>query len=153
MLTTPSLEAPLEENSETPPGTPRSRAARDADRTTPVRTIFLRRGASSVVHRHEEPAAWIHVVAGEILEERWTRGADGTLVHERRRLRRGQSMAAPADALHRVSALEDAAFVSTCVCDCTRSRPAPGVEIDAVGLARTAEPWATVHGAPAPDGP
>lgn len=132
-------------------------ASRDADSTAPVRTIFLRRGASSSVHRHGESAAWIHVVSGEIVEERWSPDPEGGFVHERRVLRRGQSMAAPADALHRVSALEDAAFVTTCACDCARAKAAPSSEIDAaLLLSRSGDDreWAsaTAIGEPAPAG-
>lgn len=128
---------------------------RDADATAPVRTIFLRRGAASRIHTHGEDAAWIHVVSGAIVEERWARDAEGGFVHERRVLRRGQSMAAPADALHRVSALEDSAFVTTCACDCARAKGASASEIDTViRLSRTGEDhsWAsaTVLGERAP---
>lgn len=130
-------------------------ARRDADSTAPVRTLFLARGAQSAVHRHAEHAAWIHVVTGEIVEERWTRDAEGGFVHERRVLRRGQSMAAPADALHRVTALEDAAFVTTCLCDCSRAKAAAASEIETVMLLARSEAdheWATatVIGEPAP---
>lgn len=111
---------------------------RDADATAPVRTIFLRAGAASRIHRHDESAAWIHVVAGAIVEERWRRDPEGGFVHERRILRKGQSMAAAADALHRVSALEDAALVTTCACDCARAKGAAPSEIDTViRLSRT----------------
>ena len=133
----------------------RASRTRDADATAPVRTIFLRRGAASRIHAHDEDAAWIHVISGAIVEERWARDAEGGFVHERRVLRRGQSMAAPADALHRVSALEDAAFVTTCACDCARAKSALPSEIDTViRLSRTGEDhaWAsaTALGDPAP---
>lgn len=94
------------------------RSKRDTDATVPVRTTFLRRGDASVVHEHDENVAWMHVVTGEIVEERWTRDTDGGFLHERRVLRGGQSMAAPGDVLHRVRALGDAAFVTTCACGC-----------------------------------
>jgi quercetin dioxygenase-like cupin family protein len=132
-------------------------ARRGVDDTMPVRTVFLRRGTSSAIHRHGEAAAWIHVVSGVIVEERWTRDAEGGFVHEVRRLEKGQSMAAPADALHRVTALEDdAAFVSTCTCHCGRARSAPAPEIEAVTkLSRRGEDraWAasTVIGEPCPE--
>jgi quercetin dioxygenase-like cupin family protein len=133
----------------------RTRSTRDSDSTAPVRTIFLRGGAASRIHRHDEAAAWIHVVSGSIVEERWRRDPEGGFVHERRVLRKGQSMAAPADALHRVSALEDAAFVTTCACDCARAKGASPSEIDTViRLSRTGDDhmWATstVLGADAP---
>lgn len=125
---------------------PRGRAGRDADATRPVRTVFLKGGDTTTLHRHDEPAAWIHVVCGEIAEERWSPDAEGGFVHERRVLRRGQSMAAPGDALHRVSAVEDAAFVTTSACDCGCANEASHHEIDAVlRLARTGADveWAT----------
>lgn len=124
----------------------RGRAGRDADATRPVRTVFLRAGDSTTLHRHEEAAAWIHVVSGDIVEERFSRDPEGGFVEERRVLRRGQSMAAPADMLHRVSALADAAFVTTSACDCGCAREAPRQEIEAVlRLARTGadRDWAT----------
>lgn len=126
-----------------------------SDNTTPMRTVFLASGRSSAIHRHAEDAAWFHVVSGEIVEERWTRDAEGGFVHERRKLRSGQSMAAPADTLHRIAAVGDAVFVTTCLCACTRARPAPAREIDAVvRLSRTGgdSEWAsaTSTGEPAP---
>ncbi len=120
-----------------------------------MRTIFLPRGASSEIHRHEEHAAWFHVVSGEIIEERWTPDPEGGFIHEQRRLRSGQAMAAPADTLHRITAVDDAVFVNTCLCDCTRSPAAPTHEVDTVMmLSRTGidRAWAasTALGEPAP---
>jgi uncharacterized cupin superfamily protein len=128
---------------------------READCTTPMRTIFLKRQSSSAIHRHAEQAAWFHVVSGEIVEERWTPDSEGGFVHEERRLRTGQSMAAPADTLHCITALEDAVFVNTCLCDCTRSPAAPTHEVDTViMLSRSGvdRDWATLTalGEPAP---
>lgn len=133
----------------------RGRAGRDADATTPVRTVFLKGGAVTTLHRHEEPAAWIHVVAGEIVDERWSRDAEGGFVLERRVLRRGQSMAAPADTLHRIRARADAAFVTTSACDCARAHEADRHEVDTVlRLARNGvdREWAsaTAVGEPVP---
>lgn len=134
-----------------------ARSKRDADATTPVRTTFLGRGTESVVHEHVERAAWMHVLSGEIVEDRWTRHEEG-FVHERRALRAGQSMAAPGGVLHRVRALGDAVFVTTCSCGCLqadaadvrevrraqRGTPSVDASIDAV--------WATptATGAPSP---
>jgi hypothetical protein len=116
------------------------RSDRDADRTRPVRTIFLRGGVVSALHRHEEETAWFHVVDGEIVEERWTRDNEGGFLQEHRRLKGGQSMAAPADALHRIAAREDAVIVSTCASDCACCHPASPGEILAVAkLARDGE--------------
>ncbi|HEY8429576.1 MAG TPA: hypothetical protein VIL20_14430 [Sandaracinaceae bacterium] len=120
-----------------------------------MRTVFLRGGASTTLHRHGEPAAWMHVVSGEIAEERWSPDSEGGFVYERRVLRCGQSMAAPADALHRVSALVDAAFVTTSACDCGCADEADPKDVEAVmRLARTGadREWAhrTAVGAPAP---
>lgn len=131
------------------------RAKRDADATVPVRTTFLQSGDASAVHEHDEHGAWLHVVTGEIVEERWTRDAEGGFMHERRVLRGGQSMAAPGDVLHRVRALGDAAFVTTCACGCMHASAAPPREVVAVQrLARPAvdHAWAiaTVAGQPAP---
>ena len=133
-------------------------SGRDADSTRPVRTVFLRGGAVTALHRHKEEAAWVHVVAGEILEERWSRDPEGGFVHEQRVLRHGQSMAAPADALHRVSAREDAAFVISGTCDCGCAKEAAAHEVEAVQrLARTGDDreWATTTavGGPGADSP
>jgi quercetin dioxygenase-like cupin family protein len=119
---------------------------REEDETRPVRTLILRRGASSALHRHDEDAAWFHVVEGEIVEERWTRDPEGGYLQEQRRLRVGQSMAAPADALHRIEACEDAVVISTCASDCACCTPASAPEIDAVLRLARAEvdrDWAT----------
>ncbi len=115
-----------------------TRSKRDADATVPVCRTFLREGDASVVHEHDEHSSWMHVVTGEIVEERWTRQDDGGFVHERRVLRGGQSMAAPGAALHRVRALGDAAFVTTCACGCTSARAAHPREVVAMQrLSRT----------------
>lgn len=109
-----------------------ARSRRDDD-TRPVRTVFLRRGESSAVHRHDEPAAWTHVVSGVLLEERWTRDSEGGFVHERHSRRGGQLVAAPGDALLRITAVDDdAVLVTTSRCDCAQAEPAPRAEIAAV---------------------
>jgi hypothetical protein len=132
------------------------RSKRDADSTTPVRTTFLRRGDASPVHRHAEHATWVHVVSGTIVDERWTRDAEGGFVHERRVLEHGQSMAAPGDSLHRVHALGDAAFVTTCACGCVQADAIHPRELAVVRrLSRSGvdREWATATalGEPTPD--
>ncbi|MCB9592295.1 MAG: hypothetical protein H6719_06155 [Sandaracinaceae bacterium] len=114
---------------------PSTRGGREADATRPVRTVFLKRGASTTLHHHTEPTAWTHVVAGEMVDERWHRGEDGELVHERRVLRGDQALAAPADSLHRVRALKDTAFVTTCADECSCARAADAKETRAARLA------------------
>ena len=47
-----------------------TRSGREADNTTPMRTIFLSKGSASAIHQHQEHAAWFHVVSGEIVEDR-----------------------------------------------------------------------------------
>jgi quercetin dioxygenase-like cupin family protein len=133
-----------------------AKRGRDADNTTPMRTTFLARGSASSIHQHQEHAAWFHIVSGEIVEDRWTPDAEGGFIHERRRLCAGQSMAAPANTLHRIRSLDDAVFVTTCLCDCLRSIPARACEIDAMlKLTRTGpdRAWAceTAQGDPSPD--
>jgi quercetin dioxygenase-like cupin family protein len=128
---------------------------RDADATAQVRTTFLKNGDESSVHEHREHSAWMHVVSGEIVEERWTRDVDGGFVHERRALRGGQSMAAPGGVLHRVHALEDAVFVTTCACGCMQADAADDEVIDAARAGAHASlhhAWATqtALGEPAP---
>ena len=132
-----------------------TRSKRDADATAPVRTTFLRRGDESPVHEHDESAAWMHVVTGELVEERWTRHADGGFLHERRALRGGQSMAAPGGVLPRVRALGDTVFVTTCACGCMQAATADVGEIhEAQRRARSGvhHVWAmqTASGEPAP---
>jgi len=105
-----------------------SKRGREADATRPVRTVFLERGAATDLHHHSEPTAWLHVVSGAMVDERWSRDADGRLVHERRVLRRDQALAARADSLHRVRALEDTAFVTTCADGCGCARIADDLE-------------------------
>ena len=127
------------------------RSKRDADATVPVRTMFLRDGDASVVHDHSETSAWMHVVAGEIVEERWTRD-DAGFVHERRVLRGGQSMAARGDVLHRVRALGDAAVITTCACGCMHADGADPREVVAMHrLSRSVdEKSVTLLGEPSP---
>lgn len=130
------------------------RSKRDADATAPVRTTFLRRGDESPVHTHAEHVGWMHVVSGEIVEERWTRHDEGGFLHERRALRGGQSMAAPGGVLHRVRALGDAVFVTTCACGCQEAEAADVAEIhEAQRRARSGvhHAWATqtLNGEPA----
>jgi quercetin dioxygenase-like cupin family protein len=105
------------------------RTGRDADATTPVRTVFLSSAERTPLHRHAEEAAWIHVLSGAIVEERWRADDEGGFVQEQRVLRAGQSMAAPVDGLHRVIALSEAAFVITSACDCLRARQAEPREV------------------------
>ena len=132
------------------------RSKRDADSTTPVRTTFLRNGQASSVHKHVEHATWVHVVSGAIVDERWTQDAEGGFVHERRVLERGQSMAAAGESLHRVHALGDAAFVTTCACGCAQADAADPREVEVVRrLSRSGvdREWATstALGEPTPD--
>ena len=105
-----------------------SKRGREADATRPVRTVFLERCAATDLHHHSEPNAWLHVVSGAIVDERWSRDEGGRLVHERRVLRRDQALAARSDSLHRVRALEDSVFVTTCVEDCAHARIADDLE-------------------------
>jgi hypothetical protein len=131
-----------------------ARSKRDADATTPVRTTFLRGGDQSDVHEHGELVAWMHVLSGEIVEDRWTRQAAGAFVHERRALRGGQSMAAPGGVLHRVRALGDAVFVTTCACGCLSAEAADVREVKRAqrgAPAAVVAVWATqtVTGVPA----
>jgi hypothetical protein len=130
------------------------RSKRDADATVPVRTMFLRDGDASVVHDHSETSAWMHVVAGEIVEERWTRDDEG-FVHEKRILRGGQSMAARGDVLHRVRAFGDAAFVTTCACGCIEATAVDPREVVAMhrlsrSIDETADALITALGEPSP---
>ena len=91
---------------------------READATRPVKTVFLKRGVATPVHHHRDVTSWTHVVAGELLDERWRRDQHGQVVHEKRVLRKDQALAAPGETLHRVRALTDTAFVTSCAEDC-----------------------------------
>lgn len=125
-------------------------AKRDTDATQPVRTTFLRPGDASVVHQHREHGAWMHVIDGEMVEERWTSDADGGFVHERRVLRAGQAMAAPGGVLHRVRALGETAFVTTCACGCMHADAADPREVVAMQRLARARVTTTATGEPAP---
>ncbi|MCA9607474.1 MAG: hypothetical protein KC619_17830 [Myxococcales bacterium] len=117
---------------------PKAEGGREAEATRPVRTVFLKRGAITALHHHTDPSAWTRVVTGEMVDERWHRASDGRLVHETRLLRADQALAAPAD-LHRVRALEDTAFVTTCADDCGCAQAADASEAGAVR-------WASARG-------
>lgn len=95
------------------------RRRREAEATRPVKTVFLPRGAKTTLHHHRDESSWTHVVSGDMVDERWRCDANGELVRERRVLRADQALAAPGDALHRVEALTDLAFVTTCQDGCT----------------------------------
>lgn len=97
---------------------------RDAEATRPVKTVFLRRGTATRVHHHQDETSWTHVVAGDLLDERWRRDARGELVHEKRVLREQQVVAAPGHTLHRVLALTDVTFITSCAEDCACARHA-----------------------------
>jgi quercetin dioxygenase-like cupin family protein len=132
------------------------RSKRDADATAPVRTTFLAHGDESPVHAHTESGAWMHVLSGEVVEERWTRDEDGSFLHEQRALRGGQSMAAPGGVLHRVRAVGETVFVTTCACGCLQADAADAAEIhEAERRSRSGvhHVWATqtVPGEPSPD--
>lgn len=118
---------------------PRTEGGREAEATRPVRTVFLKRGATTALHHHTDPSAWTRVVAGQMVDERWHRADDGRLVHETRVLRADQALAAPADSLHRVRALEDTAFVTTCADGCGCAQAAGDGETHAVR-------WASARG-------
>lgn len=76
------------------------------------------------VHGHGGSETWLHVIAGEVEEERWTKvGSDWT--YEARILRPGESSTLPADALHRVRAIADATVL-------TVYTPAPAVGAERV---------------------
>jgi len=131
------------------------RSDREADATRPVRTVFLRRGATTTLHRHPEEVSFIQVVSGAMVDERWRRDRGGHLLHERRVLRRDQSLAAPSDALHRVRALDDTAFVTSCEHGCADAWSATDDEVAAAREARAgADRGAVVTavGVPAPPG-
>jgi len=109
-----------------------SKNGREADATRRVRTVFLKRGSSTTLHHHAESSAWMHVVSGAMVDERWHRTDTGKLVHERRVLRGNQALAAPVASLHRVHALQETAFVTTCADGCCGARGANRSEALAV---------------------
>ncbi|MFO0683120.1 MAG: hypothetical protein U0234_13775 [Sandaracinus sp.] len=73
---------------------------------------WLRRGTSSDIVSHGETDAWLHVVSGALVEERWTAGDEGWSF-EVRHLRTGDSSHLPKGALHRLAAGTDASIVMT----------------------------------------
>jgi hypothetical protein len=73
---------------------------------------WLRCGSSSEIVSHGASDAWLHVVSGAIVEERWTSGENGW-DFEVRNLRSGSSSHLPKGALHRLAASTDASVVTT----------------------------------------
>ncbi len=73
---------------------------------------WLRRGSHSEIVSHGESDAWLHVVSGALVEERWTSGDEGWHF-EVRHLRTGDSSHLPKGALHRLAAGTDASVVTT----------------------------------------
>jgi hypothetical protein len=73
---------------------------------------WLRRGAQSEIVSHGESDAWLHVIGGAIVEERWLVGETGW-AFEVRHLRTGDSSHLPKGALRRLAASSDASIVTT----------------------------------------
>lgn len=73
---------------------------------------WLRAGARSEIVSHGSTDAWLHVVSGALVEERWTAGDEGWHF-EVRHLRTGDSSHLPKGALHRLAASADASIVTT----------------------------------------
>lgn len=73
---------------------------------------WLRRGSHSEIVSHGASDAWLHVVSGAIVEERWTAGDEGWHF-EARHHRTGDSSVLPQGALHRLAASADASIVTT----------------------------------------
>ena len=73
---------------------------------------WMRRGSSGEIASHGESDAWLHVVSGAVVEERWTSGDEGWHF-EVRHLRTGDSSHLPKGALHRLAAGTDASIVTT----------------------------------------
>lgn len=91
-------------------GHTRASVARYAEHQIVAR--WLRRGSHSEIVSHGASDAWLHVVSGAIVEERWTAGDEGWHF-EVRHLRTGDSSHLPKGALHRLAASTDASIVTT----------------------------------------
>lgn len=90
---------------------------------------WLRRGARSEIVGHETSDAWLHVISGAIVEERYVRppeGGNGEWSYEVRHLRSGDSSHLPKGAFHRIAASADASVLTT-------YSPGPLAEIIPVG--------------------
>ncbi len=77
---------------------------------------WLRRGARSEIVGHEKSDAWLHVLSGAIVEERYVRppeGSAGEWSYEVRHLRSGDSSVLPKGAFHRIAASTDASVLTT----------------------------------------
>lgn len=73
---------------------------------------WLRRGSRTEIMSHGESDAWLHVVSGALVEERWTVGELGW-DFEVRHLRTGDSSHLPKGALRRLAASSDASVMTT----------------------------------------
>ncbi len=91
-------------------GQTRASVARYAEHQIVAR--WLRRGSHGEIVSHGESDAWLHVVSGALVEERWTAGDHGW-AFEVRHLRTGDSSHLPKGALHRLAAGTDASIVTT----------------------------------------
>jgi hypothetical protein len=77
---------------------------------------WLKRGARSQIVGHERSDAWLHVLSGAIVEERYVRppaGSVGEWSYEVRHLRSGQSSHLPKGGFHRIAASADASVLTT----------------------------------------
>ena len=77
---------------------------------------WLKRGARSEILGHAEGDAWLHVLSGAIVEERYLRPPTrdfGEWAYEVRHLRSGDSSHLPKGAFHRIAASTDASVLTT----------------------------------------
>lgn len=78
-----------------------------------VAAVWWPRMTASALHGHGASATWLHVVTGELVEERWTLGRDGEWRYEVVRVRAGESSLLPSGSYHRVRARTDSSVIST----------------------------------------
>src|SRR5690349_10570162 len=101
-------------NAETRNGCTRASVARYDEHQ--IVATWLKRGARSEIVGHESSDAWLHVLSGAIVEERYVRppeGGQGEWSYEVRHLRSGQSSLLPKGAFHRIAASTDASVLTT----------------------------------------
>jgi len=114
-----------------------ARSLRLGDGEHHVVSAFWPRGTATPVHEHEGDA-WLHVLSGEVIEERWTRAEDGGWVYASLRLRAGDQSSLPPGAVHRLAARRDSSVIIAARRPCTDATAHLDPELHAViRLSRT----------------
>ena len=97
----------------TPPAEPRTRTTLRKDDDHELVATWLAPGAGTGIFELRESEAWIHLMRGDVLVERWVRDDRGTWARSRMVMRPGDSARMPRGALLRIEALSESSLVAS----------------------------------------